>query len=265
MKTSHPEHVKSSARTLDILEMVARTSKGGTLTEIGQTLDIPLSSLHALMGTMVDKGYLTRHDSGRYCLGRKIGGLVAAYFAQMGLLSLAAPYMDQLAQRSGETVSLSILQGDEIVFVDKRAGAGFVQVVNPVGTRLPAHATGSGKVMLAYLSENELGVLYPHEDLRACTPSTISTRKDLFQALEWVREHGYAYDEGESDEQVWAVAACIRDGQGTPVGALSMVAPAFRVGEEHLDEWRHWVTEAAEQVSRVFGFEMTTASPAQES
>jgi DNA-binding IclR family transcriptional regulator len=253
---SHKEHVKSSARTLDILETVSLMPNGGTLTEISRELDIPLSSLHGLIGTMVDKGYLTSYgERGRYFLGGKVASLVAAYHSQLDLPSLVATQMDLLAQRSGETISLSILRGSEIIFIDKRAGAGLVQVVNPVGTRLPAHATGSGKVMLAYLPPDQIARLYPEENLPVLTPATISARSRLLETLEVVRQQGFALDESESDEAVWAVAACIRDSQGTPVGALSMVAPAFRVGDEHLHEWPHWVTDAAHQVSLTLGFE----------
>ena len=252
---SHTEHVKSSARTLDILEAISLMPNGGTLTEIARELSIPLSSLHGLIGTMVDKCYLTSPgDTGRYFLGSKVASLVMAYHAQLDLPSLAAPQMDHLARRSGETISLSVLRGNEIVFIDKRAGAGLVQVVNPVGTRLPAHATGSGKVMLAHLPLDHVKRLYPESDLPVLTPATIDTRSHLLDILEVVRAHGYALDESESDGAVWAVAACVRDSQGTPVAALSMVAPVFRVGDTHLKEWPDWVMEAAGQVSLALGY-----------
>jgi DNA-binding IclR family transcriptional regulator len=258
-EVSPSDFVKSSARTLDILVTIARMPRGGTLTEVSRTLEIPPSSLHGLISTMVQKGFLARHsDSRRYRLGGKVAALVAAYHAQVDLPSLAASQLDQLAGRTGETTSLSVLQGNEIVFIDKRAGAGLVQVVNPVGTRLPAHATGSGKVMLAHLSQEELERLYPEEDLPVRTPATIRTRHRLFEALEEVRLQGYAFDESESDEGVWAVAACIRDSQGSPMGALSLVTPAFRVSDEHLNEWHVWVTEAALQISYALGYTAVT-------
>lgn len=247
--------VKSAARALNILELLANYPEGLTLSQICDELDIPFSSMYDLAGTLTHYGFLLRDDATLlYRLGPKMLQLAGKFWANQDLVGTAAPIMAEIRDRVGETTSLSILQDDLIVFVHKAPARGVVQVVNPVGTRLPAHATGSGKVMLAHLSEDELHQRYPQEQLEKITPSTIGTRTELFEALTRTRATGYAEDQEESQIGVWAVAACIRDALGEPMAALSIVAPAFRVEAKDHDQWPELVIEGAARISSLFGF-----------
>jgi DNA-binding IclR family transcriptional regulator len=261
--------VPSVERALAILDLVGRSRENLTLSAMGHHLRIPLSSLHGLVSTLLHLGYLEREEPSKvYRLGPKVGELGSSYHTGVDLAAVARSAMDRVRDAAGETVSLTILEGNQIVFVDKRPGQGQVQVVNPVGTRQPAHATGAGKVMLAYLPEAEFDRLYPDERLPALTPSTIASRRKLKQAGRQIRERGYAFDNQESELGVWAVAACIRDARGFPVGALNIVAPLFRVRNRDCTDWRLLVMRAAVDVSEALGFsnaprdeEVNTRSP----
>lgn len=247
--------VKSAARALDIVELLAAHSRGLTLSQIAEHLDIPLSSLHGLATTLVQKDYVVRDEpSLTYRLGPKISQLAASYRADNDIISLADPIMVSIRDRVGETTSLAILQDDVIVFTHKQPASGAVQVVNPVGTRLPAHATGSGKVLLAYLPEEEIEQLYPGEELDQLTPSTIDSKTELKEALAEIRRTGYAYDEEESQVGVWAVAAGVRDEQGAPVAALSIVGPSFRIMTKNFEEWSELIVDGAKRISSQLGF-----------
>lgn len=256
-----PGHVRSAWRALAVLEAVADTPLGLTLSEIAGKLDLPPSSAHGLLGTLAEAGYLVREaDTLRYRLGPRLAKLAAAYHhAQVDLVTVARPAMDRLRQLSGETVSLTILQGDQILFIDKRTAEGQVQIVNPVGTRLPGHATGSGKAMLAYLPETERERLYPREALPQQTPHTLATREALWRELAAARRRGYALDEQESELGVWAAAGAIRDAHGLPVGALSVFVPIFRVQREERSALSAMVREAAAEVSAALGFQETNS------
>ena len=150
--------VKSSARTLDVLELLARFPDGLTLTCISHHLRIPVSSLHNIMGTMTRRGYLLRDQTARsYRVGPKLGQLSAMARGQPDLISVADPFLHTLTHLTGESTSLSILEGDTIVFIHRHLSKELVQVgVNSIGTRVPAHATASGKVMLAHLPEEDI-------------------------------------------------------------------------------------------------------------
>ncbi len=238
-----------------MLELIGDFVDGFTLSEIAGELDLPASSAHALAATLLDSGYLVRDQfSLRYRLGPRLGRLAAAFRSRTDLLTAASHAMDWLRRVTRETVSLTILEGVEIVFIDKRTADGQVQVVNPVGTRLGAHATGSGKAMLACLTDEGISDLYPSNVLETLTPFTISTLTGLLEALDSVRREGYALDEQESEMGVWATAAAIRGLSGNPEGAISIFAPFFRVKSEERRLWSEWVCKAAAEASVAMGY-----------
>lgn len=247
--------VKSAARALDILELLIKLPKGLSLTEVGRDLDIPLSSLHHLMNTLVVKGYIVRDGSSSvYRVSSKLIQLAASYHAQHDLVGIADSVMQELTELTGETTSLAILQENVIVFIHKRSSQDLLQVVNPVGTRLPAHATGLGKAMLACLPDEEIDRLYPQEQLDKLTSKTISTVTELKNALKEARELEYAFDDRESNKGVWAVASAIRNRAGYPVAGLSIAAPRSRVEDKDISNWCEATANAALKISQILGF-----------
>jgi DNA-binding IclR family transcriptional regulator len=252
---NQPGDVKSATRALDIFELLAGFPNGLSLTDIGKSLNIPLSSMHALVNTLLSRGYLIRSEGTMlYRLGPGIVKVASSYRAQADLVSIADQVMEHLRDITSETTSLSVLQGDMIVFIHKRPAEGVVQVVNPVGTRRCAHATGSGKVMLAYLPPEELDRIYPNEILPTLTPQTIKNKTDLMTALAIVRKDQFAYDNQESDIGVWAVASCIRNAEGRPVAALSIVAPFYRIQSKDYTKWYKLVKDGAAEASALLKF-----------
>jgi DNA-binding IclR family transcriptional regulator len=247
--------VNSAGRALDILELLAKFPEGLSLTDIGKHLDIPLSSLHGLIATLINRSYVLRSEPGlQYRIGPRLAQIAISYRSQTDLVLLADPIMTRIRNLTEETTSLTVLQGDTIVFIHKRPAAGRVQVVNPVGTRLPAHATGSGKIMLAYLPPEEVDRLYPQETLPALTPNTITSKKLLKAALREACAKGYAYDHQESERGVWAVASCIHSEDGKPIASISVVAPLFRIQEKDSSRWYEYVLQGANEVSALLGY-----------
>ena len=257
MVKSQSDHkvVKSAARALDILELLSKYPAGLTATRIGNHIATPLSSLHGLVSTLVQRGFVTRDENSLlYHLGPKLAQIAATYFADNDIISLADSVMVEIRDQINETTSLSVLHDDAVVFTHKRPADSIVQVVNPVGTRLPAHATGSGKAMLAALEDDEIDHIYPNETLLKVTDKTIITKSALKQQLEEIRRLGYAFDKEESLDGVWAIASCIVNAQGHPVAALSIVGPWFRIKDKDRDTWSQLVVEGAEQISHLLGY-----------
>jgi IclR family acetate operon transcriptional repressor len=258
MESSAQYLVKSTARSLDILDYLAHRQDRTTLTDIHLQLRIPISSLHNIITTMVHKGYLSRDENTlSYSLGPKIGQLASRYYDQVDLIQLADPYMSRLARLTGETASLTVLRGNLVVFVHKVVGEGVRQIVNPVGTTLAAHATGSGKVMLAYLPEGELNRLYPHDQLEVFAPNTISSKRELRDELVKIAIDGYAFDDEESTPGIWAVAGCIRDRHGLPVAAISIAGLVGHIKMRNYLEWPQPVQEMTAEISTALGYRPT--------
>jgi DNA-binding IclR family transcriptional regulator len=249
---NEPRAVKSAERTLDILVLLARSPGGLKLRDIAHEMNIPVSSLHALLDTMKNRGFVDREKGSLlYRLSRKVYQIIPPNSAQSedDFYSVALPIMDRVQRVSNETVSLSVRVGDEIVFIGKRSSSSVIQVVNALGSRLPAHATGSGKVMLSYLHEEELDRLYSQDNLPRVTANTITSLKQLKRELARIREQGFAYDNEESIEGVWAVAGCIHDIDDRPVGATSIVVPVFRVTKELSGKWQELIREGAAEIT----------------
>jgi IclR family transcriptional regulator, acetate operon repressor len=250
-------NVKSATRALDIFELLADFPNGLSLTDIGKSLNVPLSSMHGLINTLLDRGFLIRIEGTMlYRLGPGIVKVAASYRAQADLVSIADPIMERIRHITSETTSLAVLQGNMIVFIHKRPAEGVVQVVNPVGTRRFAHSTGSGKIMLAYLSSEEIDNLYLDEELPVFTPNTIKTKTALLSALAEAREKQYAYDNEESNTGVWAVAGCIRNEEGRPVAAISVVAPLFHIQAKDYMNWYTYIRDGAIEASAPLKFKL---------
>jgi len=241
--------VKSSLRTLELLELFSSSSEELSLTAMSKALGIPASSMHGLIATLEHRSYIVRNPSThKYRIGPAFIKLVNTRSIFFDLVFLAAPTLDRLAKECSEAITMSVLSESNIVFISNRASSSIIRVVNDVGTTLPAHATGSGKAMLACLTSEEIDRIYPREDLPQHTDQTISTKSELLGALARVRQQGFAYDEGESEEGVWAVASCIRGVDGEPRAAVSVVVPQVRVREDMISQWTAAVVRAAKEI-----------------
>jgi DNA-binding IclR family transcriptional regulator len=252
--------VKSATRVTVILELLADVPDGMTLSEISETLNIPPSSMHALINTLLVKGYLLRDAaSQRYKLGPKLPQITAIYQSHLDLISIASPFMDQLVSLTGESILLTRLDGNKITYLKVNPGLGMIKIISDVGTHLPAHACGSGKAMLAQLPDTEIDLIYPEEQFPIVLPNTIKTKQELRQSLQVVRQQGYAIDKEEAEPGVWAMASCIRNSTGRPLAALAIGAPSFRFSAEIIEIWAKALVHSALSISVRFGFHDKTS------
>ncbi len=259
--TTGSQTVKSAARVLDIFELLLQERGGLSLTEISRRLGIPASSTYALIQTLIKRGYLVRSDDLLVRLGPKLCQYAAIFADHLELIDVAEPIMERVSQLCGRTVSLAILEGTEVVFTHKKVARGTLHVVNPVGTRLPAHATGLGKSILALLSPEELDQLYPTDHLKPATPNTITDKTTLLSVLDRVRQTGVAYDREESALGIFAVASAIRDHRGKPAAAISIVLPAAQADHSLQPRWAALISAAAVVISYRLGY-VIPGSPA---
>lgn len=247
--------VKSAIRVLEILKLLAEFPRGLTQKEVSRMLHIPPSSMHALMHTLEAGEYLTRDPNTQYYrLGRGVFRLTRAFDSNTDLIAISSPVLEKIRSQCEEAISLSFLELDSILFFHVRPATHRVQVVNQVGSRLPAHATGSGKALLTYLPPERIDQLYPKEALPRLTANTITTKTKLRAYLEQARQQGYTIDNEESEPGVWAVAGCVRNAWGQPVFALSIVVPIHRVEPVMVEQWKKLVLESVAEISAGLGF-----------
>ncbi len=229
--------IKSAERTLDVLEAVA--AGPASFPELSRRLGIPRSSLHGLVRTLADRGWVEAVDDGaRVRLGLRALQVGTRFVAEDELVARVAPSLDRLAAATGETVQQARIDGDQVVYLAKRDTAHQVRIISSIGTRLPAYATALGKALLAAREDQEVLVLLG-SSLTAMTPQTLVDQAALLADLTTVRERGYAVDDGEAAEGLRCFAVVVPDGRegSAATDAISVSVPAFRLdraGEDRL-------------------------------
>jgi IclR family KDG regulon transcriptional repressor len=221
--------VKSAERALNVVELLTRHPNGCTYTEIAEMLRLPKSSAFALLTTVVGTGFVDFDESSRkYVLGIKAFEAGQTWLASRDLAERAMPYMVRVRDQVNETCQLAVLDGTDNVYLAVAPAQHHLVLQSTIGSRLPAYATGLGKVLLAGLADEELEARLATLQLRPFTPKTIVNKKRLLEKVREARQEGYATDDGEYTPSVACVAVPVRGHTGTVVAAISVSAPDVR-------------------------------------
>jgi DNA-binding IclR family transcriptional regulator len=248
--------IRKSGWVLELFD-VQHPERG--VSEVATSLRIPKSSAHELLSTMADVGLLRRTATGRYRLGWKILGLSHVLVSSTELLAEARPVMTELVRRYGENVHLAVLDGDLVTYVEKVQGTRAIQIaVTWVGSRLPAHCSAVGKVLLASRPWTEVEEILERQGMRPLTPRTTRTPARLRAELEEVTAVGFAYDLEEAVPDLCCVAAPIYDYTQQVIAAISLSVPAYRFHRSR-DVYREAIVAAARAISRNMGYRPGTA------
>jgi DNA-binding IclR family transcriptional regulator len=238
--------VQSLDRALEILKLLG-TEPEMRVTDLARRLEVHKSTVFRLLSTLEEHGLV------EYRLGYGLVRLAGSVVAEVDIARAARPVLEELALRTGETVNLAILQGNQVVNIDQIAAPNVVVNVNWVGKQTPLHATSNGKVLLAYLPEAERRRLLA-ATLPRLTPRTITDARTLDKQLRRVVEDGYAFTLEELELGLNAVAAPVRAADGRVQAAVSVAGPAYRVTPQRLNDLGEITKEAAEAISRRMGY-----------
>jgi len=214
-----------TSRALALLGAFDERHRRLTLTQLAERAGLPMPTTHRLVGELVAWGALARTAAGDYVVGRRIWDLGLLAPVQTGLRQLASPYLHDLYGATLSTVHLAVRDGTEVLYLDRLSGHASVPIVSTVGSRLPMHATGVGKVLLAHAPpEVQYAVL---ADLPRITPYTITQPGLLRRQLSRVLREDYAVTVEEMSLGGCSVAVPIRHGPDV-VAALGMVVPSLK-------------------------------------
>ncbi len=246
-------NLQSVNRALRALELIAEERELG-VTELGRRLGVHKATASRLVATLAERGLVERDPlTEKYRLGFGLIRLAGAAMASLDLVRTARPILEDLADRTRETVNLGVLSGDAVVYIDQVTGTRSIVAVSWVGRRTPLHCTSNGKVLLAFLGDKERDRLLAGP-LDNPTPRSVVKPADLRTQLEEVRVRGYAQTMEELEEGLNAVAAPVRRGDGEVVAALSVSGPAFRMRPVDLPRVGRLAMEAASSISRRMGY-----------
>ncbi|WP_235716416.1 IclR family transcriptional regulator [Mycolicibacterium goodii] len=243
--------VKSAVRTVELLEyLAARPDRPVRIREICAALDMPRSSAHALLRTLVAQGWVRSDDAGtQYIIGIRALLVGTSYLDTDPYLPLIAPFLDDLRGELDETFHLARLDGHDVVYLATRESRQYVRTTNKVGRRLPAYTTALGKALLAERFGVDLDAHIP-QTLTPLTPHTITDRAVLDAALEEARVRGYATEHEENTVGTRCFAVALRYQQPAQ-DAISASVPLSRLTPEREREIVDALRMVCDKVSRV--------------
>jgi DNA-binding IclR family transcriptional regulator len=215
-----------TSRALDLLGAFDPDHRRLTLTELATRAGLPLATAHRLIAELQRWGALDRLSSGEYVIGRRLWDLGLLAPVQSGLGQAASPFLHDLYGATLATVHLAVRDGTEVLYIDRLAGHVSVPVVSRIGSRLPLHATGVGKVLLAFAPPAVIDAVL--SDLSRVTPYTVRNPARLRAQLERVRVDGYATTGDEMSLGASSVAVPVRAAGDEVVAALGIVVPDLR-------------------------------------
>ncbi|MEU3019210.1 MULTISPECIES: IclR family transcriptional regulator C-terminal domain-containing protein [unclassified Nocardiopsis] len=219
--------VQSLERGLMVVRAFSAERPAMTLSEVARATDLTRAAARRFLLTLVDLGYV-RTDGRMFALTPRVLELGYAYVASAGLPDVAQPHLEDLSARVRESASVSVLDGDDVLYVARVATSRIMAVSIAVGTRFPASTTSMGRVLLAGYGDDELDAYLGRVTLRPLTRFTLTDPADLRAEILRVREQGYAIVDQELEEGLRSLAAPVRDADGRVIAATNVSAHANR-------------------------------------
>ncbi|WP_160355340.1 IclR family transcriptional regulator [Bordetella sp. 02P26C-1] len=245
---------KTLLKGLMVLETVSQLEgRANTLDDIAEACGLARSNTHRTLQTLAHAGYMVRDKkTGRYRCTLKMFEIGARQLSNMDVRAYAPAQMRSLAQKTGETVHLSVLDGVDVVYIDKIDSPQPIRAYSAIGGRAPAYAVATGKALLAFQPTDYLS--HYRSQLHSHTPTTRATEAVLQQELAEVARVGYAINRGEWRDGIGGVAVPIFSGLERPVAALGISGPLDRLTSVKMAECVPLLLEAAEAISRQLGY-----------
>jgi IclR family transcriptional regulator, acetate operon repressor len=238
--------VQSVERTFELLELMADAGGEVGLSQLAEASALPLPTIHRIMRTLVNAGYVRQQPSRRYALGPRLIRLGETAGRTLG--AWVRPYLASITAAVGETANMAILDGDQVVYVAQVPSPHAMRMFTEVGRRVDAHCTAVGKAVLADLPPLVVEQLLVRGGMRAQTERTITSLPVLQRELATVRDRGYAEDDGEQEIGVRCLAVSV---PGAPAGAaISISGPEARMARLAVDDVVPLMHRAAADLAR---------------
>ncbi len=231
----NPDFVLSLARGLTVIEAFQDRPDGVTVGEVSNKTALSRAAVRRLLITLEHLGYASRNGS-KFQLGSRVLRLGFSFLSSHSLATLALPILEEISAAIHESSSLSVLEGDQIVYLARSATNRVMSVGLSIGSRLPAYCTSMGRLLLAALSDSELKSYLKHVELKAHTPKSITQKSKLAAELRIVRDQGYSIVDEELELGLRSIAVPVVTRNGRTVAAMNTGVHASRVTIEEMTE-----------------------------
>lgn len=227
--------VESIERGMNVFSFIVNSKKAVGITQISKALNLSLGSVQRVTYTLQKLGYLRKDEEiQKYSIGHNGLVLGLGIVKDLDLKRVAHPYLRELSAEIDETVNLAVLDGIQIVYLDRVKTGQIININLSVGSKLPVYCTSMGKSLLAFLPNDELLEILNKINLKPITPNTITTKARLLRELGKVKKRGFSVNDKELDIGLRSVAAPVRNEHGTVVAAVNIAVPSSRVTFEEL-------------------------------
>ena len=252
-------NITSLQRGLKLLNLFAKAESGLTATQVAKLSALPTSTVHRFLVNLESGGFLNSTSHGTFHLGMACFALGQAALGHLDIRRLSLPYLQELNQKTRETIHLTLLHDLSAVYVEKLDSPEPVRIYSRIGAAVPLHCTAVGKVMLAYMPPEDQAATLAKVDLKRATQNTISNLQELQNHLQRVRRNGYAWDLEENEVHIRCVAAPIWDHTGAVNASLSITGPVVRMPMARMRQLAPLVQQAGLKISRELGFQIAAA------
>lgn len=237
-------------RLARLLDVIAGHKDPVSLKILSAETGLHPSTAFRILSSLAEHGFVERTSRGNYQLGVKLMQLGSRVSSGVDIRKVALPLMERLRDRLGETVNLTVREGDEVVYIERTLANRMIRVEQVIGSRAPLHVTAIGKLMLGDQGEAACRSYAKRSKLPAYTINTHTKITALLQDCIAAAKRGYAFDNEEAELGVGCIGTLVRDASGQVVAGLSVSAPI----ERRRDEWTAQVMETGEQISRQLGY-----------
>lgn len=251
---SETRSVVALRRGLAILDAFSSGQTELGVNEIARMLDMHKSTVSRLCSTLEEAGYLARDAvTDKYRLGARLQQLTGASWRNVELRSAARDVLHQLVETSGETVTMVVRDGLDVITIEVMEGPAMVRMQARVGARTQVHASAAAKAVLASLDDDDLQRIIDAWPLARLTSRTITDKDELIRHLAVIRDRGYSIDNEEVETGLRCVGAPVRDHSGEVVAGIAISAPRFRLADDDYDRLGQAVRQAADAISARLG------------
>ncbi len=247
-------NITALQRGLRLLRIFSESPHGLTATHVAGRSQLPVSTVHRFLANLEGAGFLNCGGDGVYHLGVACFAIGQAALGQLDIRRVSLPYLQELNRQTRETIHLTVRHGLSAVYVEKLDSPEQLRIHSRIGAAVPLYCTAVGKIMLAYMPDDERKQALPQLGLRRLTPNTVGNLQELQAELYRVRKNGYACDLEEHELHIRCIAAPIWDHAGGVNASLSITAPVVRMPVTRLRQLATLIQTAGLQISRELGY-----------
>jgi len=248
VNTEKSANTGTLGKALEVLDIIALADSPMRFTDILNRVDQPRGTLHRQLSNLVEEGLVQTNPDGTYDAGLRLLKLAARAWSKNSFRAIAENHVRKLHEATGETIHLGVLNGLEVIYVDKVESNQTVRMHSQLGNASPLYCTGIGKAMLALLDEDECANRAAQFEYVKYTDTTLHTSKMLLREIEQIRTLGVSHDREEHEVGIRCVSAGIGGEGYSTIAGVSVTAPAYRISEDIIKTWERLVQETARAI-----------------